>query len=86
MPWLKSIRIDVLLGRVDQTENIVKDIVTALSVWQELEALGVTHWPPLLIDLFWICQLSLFCFVQPLMHTSSLPETKTRIPPSGFDG
>jgi hypothetical protein len=36
---------------VNQTENIVEDEVAALSIWKELEGLGIVHGLLLLIDL-----------------------------------
>ena len=35
----------------NKLEDIVVDVVATLSIWQELEALGVVHWSLLLIDL-----------------------------------
>lgn len=40
-----------LCGWVDESEDIVEDVVAAGAVGQELEGLNVAHWPSLLLDL-----------------------------------
>lgn len=38
-------------GRVDQSEDVVEDVVAALAVGQKLEGLYVAHRPSLLLNL-----------------------------------
>jgi hypothetical protein len=43
-----------LCGGVDESENVVKDVVAARAVGQELERLGVAHGPLLFVDLVFV--------------------------------
>jgi hypothetical protein len=62
-----------LRGGVDETEDVVEDVVGAVS-GQKLEGLGVAHGPALLLDLcgaLSVLQLQLFLFKQAQTHEKS---------------
>ena len=49
--FFSSCWLDRLCGSVDESEDVVEDVVAAGTVGQELEGLGVAHGSLLLVDL-----------------------------------
>ena len=79
-----------LRGGVDETEDVVEDVVAAL-VGKKLEGLGVAHGPALLLDLCDILSVFLFkLFLSGEFRwrklTRRAPLTTTRMPPDSLLG
>ena len=80
-------RVMRLCSRVNETEDVVEDVVAASAIRQQLESLGIAHRSLLLIDLRAVlASVPALVLLVPAVLTRSLPETKTRIPPFSFDG
>lgn len=74
--------------RIDKSEDVVKDVVAALTIRRELERLDVAHRPLLRLDLSqYVSDRVPAPTCDPgLALTSSAPLTTTRIPPLGLLG